>query len=237
MELLLLADFSAGIAGVEDIVSSGIHCWIHKTTDFAKPNEFREVSETLAACAAGKAIHKKWWGEVRCQGGWNPQGFHGGIISNSVIGPMAVLEGIFHRTLSSEDIGLVLKLGNVGYVVRPCRADLMPLRLYERYESCEARLAARGVKSFGLSEARRLCFAAKNNRLSKRVYFAKGTVSVVPPMGAVAVIGRSDSSKIVFLDKFARPIAAYGEDGSWDCHYGHSIPIPSKMEWQQFYLL
>lgn len=240
-QFLLLVDFEAGIAGVENTVGSGIHCWIRGTTDYAQPGRFREVSEALAACAAGKAIHGgRWAGEerTRCEGGWNPNGFHGGTMTNAAIGLLAVVEGIFRQTIWQSDIGRTIQLGEVEYLIRPCKADLMPIRLYERYESVwwgrrEGQLAARGVKPFGLSEARRLCFGARKNPVPKRTYFAKGTTSVEPPTGAVARIGGSESSTVVFVDKFARAMEAYKAAGSWDSHYAQPIPIPATLDWQR----
>lgn len=230
---LMFVDFKTGIAGLEETVASGIHCWIRGTAEFAKPGEFREVSETLAACAAGKAIHDSWSGEkTRCEGGWNPRGFHGGKMTNAAIGLLAVVEGIFRRRFYESDIGQTVELGGVEYLIRPCKADLMPIRLWERHEKPWRRAYARKLP-FGLNEARRLCFEARKNPTPQRVYFAKGTTSVEPPPGAVARIGGSESSTVIFVDKFARPIAAYKAAGSWNSHYAQSIPIPATLDWQQ----
>lgn len=231
-ELLLLVDFEAGIAGLEEIVRSGIHCWIHGTTDFAQPGQFREVTETLAACAAGKAIHGYGNEKSRCEGGWNPYGFHGGTMTGAAIGLLAVVEGVFRQKVWQCDIGRTIRIGEVEYLVRPCEAELMPVRLWERHERPWRRKSSREVP-FALNEARRLCFGARKNPTPKRTYFAKGTTSVEPPAGAVARIGGSESSMVVFVDKFARPLAAYKAVGSWDSHYAQPIDIPPTLDWNR----
>lgn len=229
---LLFVDFNARIAGIEDTVSPGIHCWIRVTTDFAELGEFREVSETLAQCAAGKAIHGYSQKRRRCEGGWNPHGFHGGLVTSSAIGLLAVVEAVFRRRFYESDIGRIVELGGLEYLVRPCPADMMPLRLWERYE-LPRRRAAQREEPFGLIHARRLCFAHRNDPKPSRVHFAKGTTSVEPPAEAVGRLGGSESSTVVFVDKFARPIAAYRAAGSWDSHYAQPIPIPDHLDWRR----
>jgi hypothetical protein len=192
------------------------------------------VTSTLAACAAGKAIHG--WGEkkTRCEGGWNPRGFHGGAMTESAIGLLAVVEVVFRRTIVRSDIGRTVRLGDAEYVVRPCRADLMPIRLYERHEAVQRRLWEERLGSkLGPFEARRICFGARKNPVPRRVYFAKGTTSVEPPAGAVARIGGSESDTVVFVDKFARPLAAYAAAGEWWSHCAEPIPIPDRLDWNK----
>lgn len=212
---LMLVDFTNRVVGIEDTVGSGINFWIHTNTEFAKPGEFRCVTDTLAKAGEG----------------WNPDRFCGGLLTGSVIGLLAVVEAMVKEWIWSSHIGKTIQLGRSQYVIRPCEADLMPVRLYQRYQAEWRRRHSRSP--FGLREARRLCFGARNNPAPSRVFFAKGTTSVETPRGAVARIGGSESSTIIFVDKFARPIVAYKAAGSWDFHYAQEIPIPNKLNWRE----
>jgi hypothetical protein len=216
---LLLIDFKNGVAGVEDVVSSGIHYWIHTTTEFAETGQFREVTETLASYATRK-------------GEWNPQGFYGGTMTNSAIGMLAVVEAVFRRHIYESNIGETVEVGGAKYLVRPCTAALMPIRLWERHE-LPRRRAWQREERFGVFEARKLCFANRNEPKPSKVYFAKGTTSVVPPANSVARLGGSSSSEVVFLDKFARPIAAFKDAGGWNNPYAQPMPIPDRLDWRQ----
>lgn len=232
---LLLVDFDKGIAGIEDTVSSGIHGWIRTTTEYAKPGEFREVSRTLAACASGKGIHKHFSeSNIPCEGGWNPKGFHGGSTTNcvSVIGLLPMVELIFRVRIWENNIGETVELGGIQYLIRPCQANLMPTRFWERYELPTIR-KVRCQKPFGLVEARRCCFAHRNDPKPERVYFAKGTTSIEPPVSAVARIGGSGSDTVVFVDKLGIPIAAYRAAGGWNNHNAKPIPIPNHIDWRR----
>ena len=64
-----------------------------------------------------------------------------------------------------------------------------------------------------LKEVRRFCLSLRGSTPPGRVYFAKGTCWVETPKGAVARLGNSESSSVVFFDRFGFPLAAYKADG------------------------
>lgn len=227
---LFFVDFKANIVGLENASVSGVAYALRTTSERAEPGEFRQVSETLP----------------KYGGGWNPRGFRGGVMTGSVIGLLPVIEAYSKRRIWESDIGQIIELGcfNYGpdhgkpakYVIRPCCADQMPARLWGRHQDQEKRRWVHAPRN--LNEARRLCFAARNQPKPNRVYFGKGTTYVSPPENAVARIGSGMSSTLVFLDKFAQPISAYlsyGDGGMG--RYVKAIQIPEKLNWDELFPL
>ncbi len=211
---LLLVDFDAGVAGVERMLQAEV-C-VRTTMEFAENGEFREVTDALARYYE-----------------WNPKGFKGGAMTGSAVGPLAIIRAVVGQRITREDIGRVVKLGKRGldYEVRQCRANLMPLRLWERYTRRYVRQYGSKHQVFGLTEARRLCFAVSKQDRPPRVYFAKGVICMDTPDGAVARIGSGESSSVIFLNKFAHPIAAYEAAGSWNNNYARQVKVPDRLDW------
>ena len=233
---IILVDFEAGVVGIENAPFAFRHFFSPScgSTDDPTPI-WREVTSTLAGWFGGN--YRPWSDHKIHPGGWNPPGFWGGTGTRSIVGPLADLEAWQRQRLQ---VGAVVKLGGAGvgyheppeqeWVVRPCAANDIPLHLYRRHELRWDPRWRRTQPGFGLVEARRLCFGAKDAPKPKAVYFAKGTTSVHPPAEAVARIGGSESSRIIFLDKFARPIAAWvGKCGGCDC-WAEQVATPAQAD-------
>ncbi len=235
---IIFVDHAAGVVGIETAPATlrvFFQPGLGSSLDASVP-EWRECTDTLAKAVAG--------GEYGPPRGCNSPGFWGGTTTQSIMGPLAELEAWLHRRLLVGQVVRLVDEESAAYyrepldrewVVRPCPADEMPIHLYRRY-----RLRTRGFsaatyrgespKHFGLVEARRLCFGAKDAPKPKAVYFGKGTVSVYPPAEAVARVGGSESSSVVFVDKFARPLAAYvSRCGGCDC-WTEQIKTPSQSD-------
>jgi len=213
---LLLVDFDADLCGIEDPLKHDVY--VRHTCGHAGNGEFRCVSKEYAlAVAYGGAD-------------WNPTDFYGGVLAESVVGPLAVVEAILGRRLWSAT---EVTLGKGRYLVRPCQAQFIPLRLWERAKLRSVR-AQRQKERMTAERARRLCFAARQAPKPERVYFAKGTAWVFTPPQAVARLGSSEDSMIVLLDQFARPIAAY-QAYAWDgMTQVRCIPIPERLpSWER----
>ncbi len=228
---LLLVDCERGVVGVENMVAFGLRHYVDIWEDQVSGARFRTVTNTLALCCKKGRVHQSGY---KCPGGWNPSGFHGGEAANfSGIGPLGVVEAFLRKRIYFKmSFGDIVEGQEAKYIVKPCPADLIPLRLFEKYENGNARKRAR-IKRLGLWEARRLCFTQRNVSRPEYVYFSKGTTRVVPPAGAVARLGGSESSEVIFLDKFARPIKAYEAAGDWRRTYAKEIPIPEKLDFQR----
>ncbi len=202
-KMLLLVDFEAGVAGLEDTILSGIGYGIHTRffSEPPKPGDFEEVRQ---------------------------KGYH----TNAAVGPLYVVDALFRMRLDRSYIGHTLKFGGVEFLIRPCPASLIATRLWERCTLPKIR-AERREEHVTLQQARRMCFSHRNDPRPKEVCFAKGTTAVRPPAEAVARIGGSESSTVVFVDKFARPIWACRSEGSWRRWYPVSAPIPVAIDWRR----
>lgn len=228
---LLLVDWERNVVGVENMIAFGLHYYVDTWEDQVSGARFRTITDTLAQCCEKGRVHPSGY---KCPGGWNPEGFHGGLAANfSGIGPLGVVEAFLRKRIYYKmSFGKVVEGKEAKYIIKPCPADLIPLRLYEKYQKGNAR--ARVWKNrLGHWEARRLCFAQRNVSRPQYVFFSKGTTRVVPPAGAVARLGGSESPEVIFLDKFARPIQAYEAAGDWNRTHAKEIPIPEKLDYQR----
>lgn len=219
---LILVDFDAGIAGVE-----GLAHWPGYAPDK------RDYVYYDGGCRAG------------------------------VIVRLDVLSALARRVLTRADIDCTITLPMPGisgvreaqYILRPCAQGYIRYHIARRAIAHDLILDHSSVA--GLVEggrvrhrwrqtpaqdrerhaaeraiARRKCISWRRNSPG-RTWFAKGRCYVDPPAGAVARVGGRESSVIVMLDRFARPLAAYTYAGDWRHTYTVGTDIPRRLEWSQ----